>query len=276
MTEQDSSAAFTNGAHNQDWDPATEGKAKRRNPEDLERNPNTAYVSQVPPAQHPSNIPFVSQVLHPEYEKLANPGPLGLIAFAITTFVVGLYECGAGLPGSNPDGKVGPNQASFGIVMFMGGTAQILAGLMQFRVGNTFGTTVHCAYGAFWLSYGTFLIPYLGIEAQYNGDMRAFSFALGIYLIAWCFLTLLFFIAALKTNIAILLVFGFLVLAFFFLSLGEFLVTEHPTPSKHLTKTGGAFAVVCAMCAFYAGGAGLMLPETTWVRFPVGEIEELF
>lgn len=97
MAEQESSAAATNGAHAQDWDPATEGKAKRQRPEDEERHANIPYVSQVlPPGVHPHNVPTVSQVLHPEFQKLANPGPLGLLAFAITTFVVGLFECGAG------------------------------------------------------------------------------------------------------------------------------------------------------------------------------------
>lgn len=157
----------------------------------------------------------------------------------------------------------------------MGGTAQILAGLMQFRVGNTFGTTVHCSYGAFWLSYGMFMLPYLGIEAAYRGDKRAYSFAIGIYLILWCFLTLLFFIAALRTNLAILSVFFFLILAFLFLGLAEFTATEHATASRNLNKAGGAFAVVCAFCAFYAGGSGLMVPETTWVRFPLGEISRV-
>lgn len=69
----------------------------------------------------------------------------------------------------------------------MGGTVQIIAGIMEFRVGNTFGSTVHCSYGAFWLSYAMFLLPYLGIEAAYNGNERAYTFALGIYLILWSF-----------------------------------------------------------------------------------------
>ena len=147
----------------------------------------------------------------------------------------------------------------------MGGTAQLIAGIMEFRVGNTFGSTVHASYGAFWLSYAMFLLPYLGIEAAYKGDKRAYSFALGIFLILWCFLTLLFFIAALRTNVAILLV-------FFFLSLANFLSTEHATASLRLNKTGGAFTVVCAFFAFYAGASGLMIPDTTFVRFPLGEI----
>lgn len=154
----------------------------------------------------------------------------------------------------------------------MGGTVQIIAGIMEFRVGNTFGSTIHCSYGAFWLSYAMFLIPYLGIEASYKGDARAYTFAQAIYLILWCFLTVLFLIAALRTNLAILSVFFFLILAFLFLSLANFIATEHPGPSVRVNKVGGAFTVVCAFCAFYAGASGLMVPETTYVRFPLGEI----
>lgn len=152
----------------------------------------------------------------------------------------------------------------------MGGMAQFFVGIMQFVVGNTFGTTVHCSYGAFWLSYAMFLVPSLGIKQAYGGETRAYTFALGIYLILWCFLTLLFLIAALRTNLTILGVFFFLVLAFFFLSIAEFTATQHPTSSVRLNKVGGAFSVVCAAFAFYGGASGLMLPETTPVKLPLG------
>ncbi|CAM1504070.1 Fc.00g016610.m01.CDS01 [Cosmosporella sp. VM-42] len=215
---------------------------------------------------------MVSQVYNPPFYKVANPGPLGLMSFALTTFVLGLYNCGAGLPDSNPFGGVGPDQAVFGLAVFFGGTAQFIAGLMEFRVGNTFGTTLHISYGSFWLSFAMFLVPDLGIKNAYNGDERAYSFALGIFLILWCFLTLIFFIAALKTNIAILLVLGFLTLAFLFLSMAQFLSTSHPTAAMRINKTGGAFSCICAFGAFYAGAAGIMTEDTTWVRFPLGEI----
>lgn len=143
---------------------------------------------------------------------------------------------------------------------------------MEFRVGNTFGTTVHCSYGSFWLSFAMFFVPDLGIKAAYKGDERAYSFALGIFLILWCFLTLVFFIAALKTNVAILLVLGFLTLAFLFLSLAQFLLTSHPVAAVRINKTGGAFSVICAFLAFYAGSAGIMTEDTTWVKLPLGEI----
>jgi succinate-acetate transporter protein len=215
---------------------------------------------------------MISQVMDPTFRKPANPGPLGLISFALTTFVLGLYQCGAGLPNSNPHGGVGPDQVVFGLAVFFGGTAQFVAGIMEFVCGNTFGTTVHCAYGAFWLAYAMFLIPSLGIQGAYMGDERAFSFALGIFLILWCFLTLLFLVGALRTNMAIIGVLGFLTLAFFFLALAEFTVTTHPTASVRLNKAGGAFSVICALLAFYAGASGIMQPETTWVRFPLGVI----
>ena len=154
----------------------------------------------------------------------------------------------------------------------MGGFAQFVAGIMEFRVGNTFGTTVHCCYGAFWLSFAMFLIPSLDIKGAYAGDARAFSFALGIYLILWCFLTLLFLVAALRTNWTIIGVFFFLVLAFLFLSIAQFISTEHPATSVNVNKAGGAFAIICAFMAFYAGGSGLMVEETTFVRFPLGII----
>lgn len=154
----------------------------------------------------------------------------------------------------------------------MGGFAQFVAGIMEFRVGNTFGTTVHCCYGAFWLSFAMFLIPSLNIKGAYAGDARAFSFALGIYLILWCFLTLLFLVAALRTNWTIISVFFFLFLAFLFLSIAQFIATEHPQASINVNKAGGAFTIICAFIAFYAGGSGLMTEETTFVRFPLGKI----
>src|SRR3569833_343696 len=176
------------------------------------------------------------------------------------------------LPDNIPHGNVGPFQAVFGLAVFMGGFAQFVAGIMEFRVGNTVGTTVHCSYGAFWLSFAMFLIPSLGIKDAYAGDARAYSFAIGFYLILWCFLTCIFLVAALRTNWSIILVFFFLVLAFLLLAIAEFIETSHPTASINVNKAGGAFSIICAFAAFYAGSAGLMLEETTFDRLPLGAV----
>ena len=176
------------------------------------------------------------------------------------------------LPNSDPFGSVGPDQAVFGLAVFFGGAAQFVAGLMEFRVGNTFGTTVHCSYGAFWLSFSMFIVPSLGIRDAYGTDERAYSVALGIFLISWCLLTLLFFIAALRTNIAILAVLGCLAIAFFLLALAQFIKVPHPVGAVRVNQAGGAFSIITALLAFYAGGSGIMREETTWVKFPLGEI----
>ena len=143
---------------------------------------------------------------------------------------------------------------------------------MEFRVGNTFGTTVHCSYGAFWLSFSMFIVPSLGIRDAYHGDARAFSVAMGVFLIAWCLLTILFVIAALRTNIAILAVLSTLALAFFRLALAQVLQVPHPVAAVRVNRAGGGVSIICALLAFYAGGSGIMREETTWVSFPLGEI----
>jgi succinate-acetate transporter protein len=176
------------------------------------------------------------------------------------------------LPNSNAFGNVGPAQAVFGMAVFFGGAAQFIAGLLQFRVGNTFGCTLHCSYGAFWLAYAMFLIPSLGIEAAYNGDTRAYSVHLGIFNILWSLLTWLFFIAALRTNITILGVLFSLAMAFFLLAVANFIETTHTTSAVRVNRAGAAFAIISAILALYAGISGLMVEDTTPVRFPLGEL----
>ncbi|KAK0384476.1 hypothetical protein NLU13_8562 [Sarocladium strictum] len=214
----------------------------------------------------------VSQVYAP-VSKPANPGPLGLISFALTTFCLGFYQCGVGLPGANSFGNVGPYQVIFGLALFMGGAAQFVAGIMEFTVGNTFGTTVHVSYGAFWLSFALTIYPNSGVVAAYGNDGRALSVHLGIFLIAWFLVTVLFLVAALRTNVAIILVFSFLSLAFLFLACAEFVRATHPTTGLRLNRAGGAFAIIDALCAFYAGFSGVMTEDTTWVKFPLGELD---
>ncbi|KAA8898294.1 hypothetical protein TRICI_006612 [Trichomonascus ciferrii] len=99
---------------------------------------NRVYYTEGPPNSH-----YVSQVPNAPFEKLGNPGPLGLFSFAVTTFMLGLFKCGAGLPDNNPAGDVGPDNAVLGTGLFMGGIAQFAAGMWEIRVGNSFGGTLH-------------------------------------------------------------------------------------------------------------------------------------
>lgn len=182
--------------------------------------------------------------------------------------LTGIYS----LPNNNPEGSVGPDQAVVGLAIFFGGAAQFVAGVMEFVCGNTFGTTVHCSYGAFWLAFAMFLLPSVGIKDAYGSDAHAFSFAVGIFLILWCFLTLLFLIAALRTNIIIVIVLFFLMLAFLFLSVAQFISTTHPNASVKVNKAGGVISIICAFFAFWAGAAQLMTEKTTMVKVPLFHI----
>jgi succinate-acetate transporter protein len=125
---------------------------------------------------------------------------------------------------------------------------------------------------AYWMSYSTFLVPALGVKDAYKGDERAFGFAMGIYLIAWCWITFLFLLAALRTNWTIIATLTTLTLAFLFLSISEFISPTNETSGMRMGKAGGAIAVVCSMCAFYAGSAGLFVPDTTYFKVRLGTI----
>lgn len=120
---------------------STQIKSMHSPPDDKEANHQNAGH---PPAHIDPNAHLISQVMQPEFQKLGNPGPLGLYSFAITSFMLGLYNCGAGMPGSEP----GATNAVLGTAIFMGGIAQFAAGMWEMRVGNTFGATLHssCKY----------------------------------------------------------------------------------------------------------------------------------
>jgi succinate-acetate transporter protein len=178
------------------------------------------------------------------------------------------------IPQTNPAPFFGANESIFGLAVFFGGTIQIIAAILEFTLGHTFGMTTHGSYGAFWLSYSMFLIPSLGIKDAYVGDDNAYSFSVGIYMIMWCFLTLIFLLASLKSNIANILLFIFLFLSLLFGSLANFVFTINTVVSIGLFKSSGALSVICASFAFYIAASGLISLETTYFKLPLGDLEE--
>src|SRR3954452_18307391 len=138
----------------------------------------------------------------------ADPGPLGLAAFALTTFVLSVFNSGLmsekGLP------------VVLGLALAYGGAAQLLAGMWEFRNNNTFGATAFTSYGAFWLSFWAFNQFYADkVPAGEVGD------AVGLYLIAWGIFTAYMFIASMRVSMAVMAVFALLAITFFVLGIGE-------------------------------------------------------
>jgi len=168
----------------------------------------------------------------------ADPGPLGLAAFALTTFVLSMFN--AGILGDAAEPVV------FGLALAYGGLAQLLAGMWEFRTGNTFGAVAFTSYGAFWLSFWAF-------EQFYAGRIPEGSLGqgVGVYLVAWGVFTAYMFIASLRTTGAIATVFALLTATFFLLGIGDWAGVDW------ISKLGGWVGLITALAAWYASFAGV-------------------
>jgi succinate-acetate transporter protein len=167
---------------------------------------------------------------------IANPGPLGLAAFATTTFILSMFN--AGLVSATAEPVV------FGVALAYGGLAQMLAGMWEFRTGNTFGATAFTSYGAFWLSFWAF------VEFFEKDIPKADAgHAVGLYLIAWGIFTTYMFVASLRTTVAVSLVFALLAITFFALGIGN------AGAYTGVVKLGGWLGLATAVVAWYASFA---------------------
>jgi succinate-acetate transporter protein len=175
---------------------------------------------------------------------VADPGPLGLAAFAGTTFVLSIFNSGM----ANATGS----SVIIGLALFYGGIGQLLAGMWEFRKANTFGALAFTSYGAFWLSYA-YLIRYTDLTTATD-----LSQALGVFLLMWTIFTAYMTIASVRVSGAVAAVFVMLTLTFAALCIGEFATS---TGWHHL---GGYLGVITAVLAWYASMAGVT--NATWGR----------
>jgi succinate-acetate transporter protein len=181
---------------------------------------------------------------------LADPGPLGLAAFALTTFVLSFFNAGLVKEGGEP--------VVFGLALAYGGVAQFLAGMWEFRTGNTFGAVAFSSYGAFWLSFWA----YVQFYADKIPEAQA-GHAVGLYLIAWGIFTTYMFVASLRTTAAVAGVFLLLAITFFLLGIGD--AGAH----TGITKLGGWTGLAAAVVAWYASFAGVANATFGRVVLPV-------
>jgi succinate-acetate transporter protein len=181
---------------------------------------------------------------------IANPAPLGLAAFALTTFVLSMFN--AGLVGAAGEPVV------FGLALAYGGVAQVLAGMWEFRTGNTFGATAFTSYGAFWLSFWAFVQFFEDKVPKADA-----GHAVGLYLIAWGVFTAYMFVASLRTTAAISLVFLLLTATFIVLGIGN--ADGH----ESIVKIGGWLGLATAAAAWYASFAEVTNATFGRTVFPV-------
>jgi succinate-acetate transporter protein len=177
---------------------------------------------------------------------IADPGPLGLAAFAMTTFVLSVFN-------SNIISDAKLEAVVLPLALFYGGIGQFAAGMWEFRKGNTFGATAFSSFGAFWLAYAAyvkFVVPDLPTATAYK--------ATGVFLLAWAIFTAYMFLASLRVSAAVAAVFLTLTATFVLLCVGA--LAQNTT----VTHAGGIVGLVTAGFAWYASFAGVT--NETWKR----------
>lgn len=183
---------------------------------------------------------------------IADPAPLGLAAFALTTAVLSAVNAGW-VPAT-----VEP--VVFGLALAYGGIGQFIAGIWEFAKGNTFGATAFVSYGAFWVSFW-WLTGHSNLDKVPAGDVGK---GVGLFLLVWGIFTLYMTVGASKISIALLAVFALLTITFFLLAWGEF------AGSDGIHKAGGYFGLATALAAWYASFAGIVAFTHKKPLVPVG------
>jgi len=164
-------------------------------------------------------------------EITANPAPLGLLGFGMTTVLLNIHNAGF-IPMSAMILAMG---------IFYGGIAQVIAGIMEWKKNNTFGTTAFTSYGFFWLSLVALMVmPKLGLAEA--ADKKAMA----AYLFMWGLFTFVMFIGTLKISRALQFVFLSVAILFFLLAAGDF------TGSEAITRIAGYEGIICGFSAIYA------------------------
>ena len=183
----------------------------------------------------------------------ANPAPLGLLAFGMTTVLLNFHNAG----------MYELNSMILAMGIFYGGLAQVIAGIMEWKKNNTFGLTAFASYGFFWLTLVALIVlPKLGWIDKTSETGLVF------YLIMWGIFTFCLFIGTLKLSRALQVVFGTLVILFFLLAIGD------ATGNAAVRQFAGFEGIVCGASAIYTGIAQVLNELYGKTVLPLGLIKK--
>lgn len=185
---------------------------------------------------------------------IADPGPLGLAAFALTTFVLSVFNAGLVAKEAEP--------VVFGLALFYGGAVQVLAGLFEFFKKNTFGAVAFCSYGAFWMAFW-----YLSTNPDFfPADSAHRVTGVGIFLLGWTIFTAYMWFVALRINGVLGATFSVLLVTFICLTVADLFALPV------FTTIGGFLGLITAFLAWYGSFAGVLnntvgrVVAPTWPR----------
>jgi uncharacterized protein len=192
----------------------------------------------------------------PNQTTVADPAPLGLAGFALTTFVLSVHNA-----------NWAPDLIWVGLALFYGGLAQFMAGMMEFRNKNTFGATAFTSYGAFWLALGAFVIMNLAhaIPATLNGND-----ALAWFAASFAIFNTYMLLGATRLSKAVFSVFFTLEVTLIIFFIGQFEAGSGHVLGTDLIHVAGYVGVLTAACAWYASAAGVVNSLTDHAVVPVG------
>jgi succinate-acetate transporter protein len=182
-----------------------------------------------------------------------NPAPLGLLGFGMTTVLLNLHNAGF----------YELNSMILAMGICYGGLAQIIAGIMEWKKGNTFATTAFVSYGLFWLSLVTLIVL-----AKLDWGAPSNDTAMAAYLAMWGLFTAVMFLGTLRLNRALQVVFSTLTILFFMLAIGDY--TNASEGFKHATGYEGIF---CGFSAIYAGLAQVLNELYGRTVLPLGAVK---
>lgn len=190
---------------------------------------------------------------YPKHQ-FANAGALGLAAFALTTFVLGLYLSGAmGIETAN---------VVVGLCFWYGGFVEACAGIWELVLGNCFAGTVFVSFGmGFWISYGATFVEAFGIAQAYGDDKEMYCNAVGFFLTGWGIFCFLMLLCTLKTTVVFVSLFASLDIAFFVLAGFYYTTMRHNV----LLRVGGIFCVISACCGWYLAYAGVANKQNSYL-----------
>jgi len=199
-----------------------------------------------------------------DQRKFANPAPLGLSAFALTTFVLGCINMGTR--------SIAAPSIVIGLAFGYGGLIQLLAGMWEMAVGNTFGATALSSYGGFWISFAIILTPggfdIIASLSAADPSGASVNNSLGIYLAGWFIFTFILLICTLRSTVAFFLLFFTLDMAFLLLSI-SYLQPSAGAQNPSIEKAGGFFALLAAFLAWYNALAGIADSSNSFFIIPV-------
>ena len=184
-------------------------------------------------------------------DTFGNPAPLGLLGFGLTTVLLNVHNAGL----------IEMSSMILGMGIFYGGLAQMIAGIMEWKKGNTFATTAFTSYGMFWLAFVALkTLPPLGLANAPSPK------AVAAFLFMWGLFTLVMFIGTLRITRALQIVFGTLTILFFLLALGDF------TGNTAILHFAGFEGIICGFTAIYAALAQVLNEVYKNTVLPIGPV----